>query len=47
MIIKPVGSSGKEDPLNQFSTIGWKIKGYTATILQDAFIVRIEHGVSA
>lgn len=47
MIIKPVGSSGKEDPLNQISTIGWKIKGYTATILQDAFIVRIEHGVSA
>lgn len=47
MIIKAVGSSGKEDPLNQISTIGWKIKGYTATILQDAFIVRIEHGVSA
>lgn len=47
MIIKPVGSSGTEDPANQRSTIAWKIKGYTATILQDAFGVRIEHAVSA
>jgi N4-gp56 family major capsid protein len=47
MIIKPVGSSGTEDPANQRSTIASKIKGYTATILQDAFGVRIEHAVSA
>lgn len=47
MIIKPLGSSGTEDPLNQRGTMGWKVKGYTATILQDAFLVRIEHGVSA
>ena len=47
MIIKPLGSSGTEDPLNQRGTMGWKVKGYTATILQDSFVVRIEHGVSA
>lgn len=47
MIIKPVGSSGTDDPLDQRSTMGWKVKGYTATILQDAFGVRIEHAVSA
>ena len=47
MIIKPLGSSGTEDPLDQRGTMGWKVKGYTATILQDSYIVRIEHGVSA
>ena len=47
MIAKGLGSSGTEDPLNQRGTLGWKIKGYTATILEDAFIVRIEHAVSA
>lgn len=47
MIVKPLGSSGTEDPLNQRGTMGWKVKGYTATILQDSYIVRIEHGVSA
>ena len=47
MIVKPAGSSGTEDPINQRSTIAWKVKGYTATVLQDAYGVRIEHGVSA
>lgn len=47
MIAKGLGSSGTEDPLDQRGTLGWKIKGYTATILEDAFIVRIEHAVSA
>jgi N4-gp56 family major capsid protein len=46
VIIKPLGSSGAEDPLNQRQTIAWKIKGFTATILQDAFCVRIEHACS-
>jgi N4-gp56 family major capsid protein len=46
VIIKPLGSSGAEDPLNQRQTIGWKIKGFTASILQDAFCVRIEHACS-
>ena len=47
MIAKGLGSSGTEDPLDQRGTLGWKIKGYTATILEDAYIVRIEHAVSA
>lgn len=47
IIAKPAGSSGAIDPLNQRATVAWKIKGFTATILQDAFCVRIEHGVSA
>lgn len=47
IIIKPAGSSGASDPLNQRGTAAWKVKGFCATILQDAFVVRIEHGVSA
>ena len=47
MIAKALGSSGTEDPLDQRGTLGWKVKGYTATILEDAFIVRIEHAASA
>jgi len=46
IIIKPNGSSGALDPLNQRGTIAWKVRGFCATILQDAYIVRIEHGVT-
>jgi N4-gp56 family major capsid protein len=46
-IINPPGSSGAADPLEQRGTIAWKVKGYTAVILQDAFMVRIEHGATA
>lgn len=46
-IIKAPGSSGALDPLDQRGTIGWKVRGYCATILQDAYIVRVEHSVSA
>lgn len=45
-IVKPLGSGGTSDPLNQRSTVGWKaIK--TAEILTDAFMVRLESGSSA
>lgn len=47
VIINPPGSSGAADPLEQRGTIAWKVKGFAATILQDAFIVRIEHGATA
>ena len=47
MKIKPCGSSGTDDPLDQRGTLGWKVRGYTATVLQDGFVVRIEHGVTA
>lgn len=41
-IIKPIGSAGANDPLDQFGTIGWKaILG--CAILNQAWLVRIEH----
>lgn len=46
-IVKPAGSSGSDDPLNQRGTVAWKVKHFCAAILQDDFIVRLEHGVSA
>jgi N4-gp56 family major capsid protein len=45
-IVKPLGSGGTSDPLNQRSTSGWKAT-FVAKILNDAFLVRIEHAVSA
>jgi len=47
VIINPPGSSGALDPLEQRGTIAWKVKGFACAILQDAFIVRIEHGATA
>lgn len=41
-IIKPLGSGGTADPLNQRSTSGWKATT-TTKILNDAWMVRIEH----
>ena len=46
-ILKPLGSSGAADPLNQRATVGAKVNGYAAVILDDAWIVRIEHGATA
>ena len=46
-IVKPRGSAGADDPLNQRSTVGAKVTGFAAVILNDLWIVRIEHGVSA
>ena len=47
IIVKPLGSSGTADPLDQRGTIAWKVPFFAAAVLQDDFIVRIEHGVSA
>lgn len=47
MIIKPLGSSGAADPLNQRGTTAWKVKGVAYSIIQEDFGVRIEHAVSA
>jgi len=41
-IIKKMGSAGTEDPLDQRATSGWKV-AQTAKILNDDFLVRIEH----
>lgn len=45
-IVKPLGSAGSADPLDQRATSGWKAT-FVAKILNDAFLVRIEHAVSA
>jgi len=45
-IIKPLGSAGTSDPLEQRATSGWKAT-FVAKRLNEAFAVRIEHGVSA
>jgi N4-gp56 family major capsid protein len=45
-IIHPLGSAGTADALDQRMTSGWKAT-FTAKILNDAFICRIEHAVSA
>ncbi|MBQ5587131.1 MAG: N4-gp56 family major capsid protein [Selenomonadales bacterium] len=46
-IIKPLGSGGTEDPLNQRATVGAKVPAYTAVILNNGWMVRVEHGVTA
>ena len=46
IIVHPVGSSGSTDPLNQRGTIAWKVPHFACAVLQDDFIVRIEHAVS-
>jgi N4-gp56 family major capsid protein len=45
-IIKPLGSAGTADPLEQRATSGWKAT-FVAKILNDDFMVRIEHAVAA
>lgn len=46
IIIKPNGSSGSADPLNQRASAGWK-NCFTATITQPLALVRVETGVGA
>lgn len=46
MIVKPVGSAGTADPLDQRSTVGWKAL-LTAVRLQELAIVRYESGATA
>jgi len=41
-IVKPLGSAGSSDPLDQRETSGWKAS-LTAVILNDAFMSKIEH----
>lgn len=45
-IVKPLGSAGSADPLDQRSTSGWKAT-YVAKVLNANFIILIEHAVSA
>ena len=45
-ILNAPGSSGSEDPLAQRGTIAWKVSGFGASVLEDAYGVRVEHAVS-
>lgn len=45
-IIKPLGSAGSADPLNQRATSGWKAT-FLAMRLNENYAVRIEHAVSS
>ena len=45
-IVKPLGSAGTADPLDQRATTGWKAT-FITKILQQSFMGRIEHGVTA
>lgn len=45
-IVKPLGSAGTADPLDQRSTSGWKAS-FVAKILNENYAVRIEHSVSS
>ena len=47
MIVKPLGSEGSTDPLNQRGSIAWKVPFFACAVLQDDFICRLEHAVSA
>jgi N4-gp56 family major capsid protein len=42
MIVKPLGSSGTEDPLNQRQSIGSKVNAFTAKRLEEQAIIRYE-----
>ena len=46
VIVKPAGSAGTADPLDQISTVGWKMDGFGAKLLQPEYAVRIECGFS-
>lgn len=45
-IIKPLGSAGSADPLDQRATSGWKAS-FTAIRLNENFALRLEHAVSS
>lgn len=47
VIVKSAGSAGTADPLDQISTVGWKMDGFGAKLLQPEYAVRIECGFSA
>jgi N4-gp56 family major capsid protein len=45
-IVKPLGSAGTADPLNQRTTSGWKAT-YVAKVLNANYIIVVYHGVSS
>lgn len=47
VIVKNKGSAGTGDPLDQISTVGWKIDAFGVKMLQSEYAVRIESGFTA
>ena len=47
VIVKPAGSAGTADPLNQASTLGWKVDGMKSLILNNDWLVRVESATAA
>ncbi len=45
-IIKPAGSAGTADPLEQASTVGWKVDGFGTKLLEPGWLVQILHGIT-
>jgi len=45
-IVKPLGSAGTADPLNQRATSGWKLT-FAGKILNNDYLVVVRHGVTA
>ncbi|MDQ6418677.1 N4-gp56 family major capsid protein [Paenibacillus sp. LHD-117] len=46
ILVKPAGSAGTADPLDQFNTVGWK-STFTAVRLQELAIIRYESSATA
>ena len=47
VVVHTPGSAGTLDPLDQISTVGWKMDGYGVKVLQPQYCVRIECGFTA
>ncbi len=45
-VVKPIGSGGTSDPLDQRGTIGWR-SVFVSKILNDNFMIRLETGATA
>lgn len=46
-IVKPHGSSGTADPLDQRATVGAKVSAFTAAVLNSEWLLCIRHAVTA
>ena len=47
VVVKPKGSAGSGDPLDQIATVGWKVDMFGVKLLQPEYAVRIESGFTA
>ena len=47
IIVKKSGANDTSNPLNMFSTIGWKVKAFAAKVLNAAWVIEIKAGSQA